>query len=301
MARLTAVEDVVGGQQQVAGAERGARRRARARSFAAALPRAAPEAVGRCRPTSSIASSRVSAWSGERRAGRASAGPARSQETCSLLRPLELRVEERAVAAEVDQVEQAHVGAQLLGGHAEAGAHVGDVQRRLVLVAAAQQVGGERREAREAVDLDVPVSSSPRRRRLSGLARGAVRCPGAGALGRRGVEQRREARRAAPRSRSRRSGRLQQLGVVGQPEHPAEQRAGVGVRRLVHDAAVVQAARPCRSAPSAPRPTRPWPRRRGCAPSRAASPAATAGRSRYGAEVEVRRRRRSRAAGACGT
>ena len=79
-------EDGVGGVEEVAS---GQRRRAAAglRIFSRALSSAAPDAVGSWSPTSSTASSSVSACSGERRAGRLSAGPARSQNTLSLLRP----------------------------------------------------------------------------------------------------------------------------------------------------------------------------------------------------------------------
>ncbi len=133
-----------------------------ARSLAAALAKASPDAVGSWPPTRSTASSSVSACSGASRAGRSNAGPARSHDDAQLVASLELGVEQSAVGAEVDEVQEAHVGAQGLAIDPQGGKDVGGVEDRLVVPRARlQQVHGERGEAREAVDLDAPVGGGP--------------------------------------------------------------------------------------------------------------------------------------------
>ena len=83
----------------------------------------------------------MSAGNGDRRVGREKTGPVGSHDTLILPRGLLNGVQEGAVGAEVDEVEETDVGAQLLGGRAEIGAHGGDVEHGVGFAAALQQVG----------------------------------------------------------------------------------------------------------------------------------------------------------------
>ncbi len=277
--RVDGVEHVVGGKEEVAAHQR----RRRALAGAAELGGGAGQSGARSRgqlAADELDGQQERVGLQRRQARRArEGGPGELARDAQLRAALVLGVEQGAVAAEVDQVEQADVGAQLFGGDPEGGADGGDVEQRLVVAAALQKIRGERREAREAVDLHAPV-----------VGRAAPAAPAGGRVAAGGPQRRRLRRfrveQAVEAAELRRQplaqlGRLQELRRVGEPEQPAEQRPRVRVGRAVHDAAVLVALDGCHSAPSAPRPTRPSRARRGCAPCPPASRAARrAGRGR---------------------
>ncbi len=146
----------------------------------------------------------------------------------------ELGAEHEAVAAEVDQGEELDVGAQLGGRDPEVGAHLGHLEHGLV-VAALHDVTGQRREPREAVDLDAQVAGTAAATARPGGPRRTWRRTTDG-WGRR-VEERLERVELREQTRTQVGG-LQELGLVGEAEDPAEQGPRVGVRRRVDDRAV---------------------------------------------------------------
>ena len=255
-----------------------------ARSLVAAPASVAPEAVGSWLADELDGEQQGVGLQG-RQAGRALEGVTRQvaadpQSVATFV----LGVEQGAVAAEVDEVEEAHVGAQLVGVEAEGGADLGDVEQCLVVAGAAlQQVGRQGGEAREAIDLDAPVARRPRAWRR--WARPAKRAAPVAAA----RQERRAGGVAAPRPESRSSAGCKHLRVGRHPEHPAQQRPRLGVRRLVDEAAVVLWRERRRSAPSAPRPTRPGGGDVDARLGRALRPSCHGGPVAEGGEVEAPR------------
>ena len=182
----------------------------------------------------------MSAWSGESRAGRSNASAARSQVDAQATAALELGEEQGAVGAEVDEVQQAHVGAQLGGREVEVAADEVDREQPLALaVAVAQQVRGQRGQLGEAVDLDAPVGSSP----APAAAGAGCRGPVAGRVVR-GQLRRRCGEQGAEPAELRdefvaQLRRLEQLAGRSQAEDPGQERARLRVRGLVEQSASV--------------------------------------------------------------